>query len=180
MSDQFIGEVRMFGFSFAPTGWATCNGQIMSIQQNTALFSVLGTNFGGNGTTNFGLPNLADRLVVGAGAASSGTQYQVGESGGVTSVTLALSQLPAHTHAFQTAGARYPGTTNKPDPTMSLAPGTGCNPYVPAADNPTAVAMATNALSPSGTANPAAHNNMMAYGVVNYCIALQGAYPPRG
>src|SRR5579863_10316349 len=111
MSDQYLGESRMVGFNFAPTGWALCNGQIMSISQNTALFSLLGTTYGGNGTSTFALPDLRGRRVVGAGQGPGLSLHDLGEMGGEESVTLIVSQLPIHTHPVMASGPVPP----KPD-----------------------------------------------------------------
>ena len=181
MSEAFTGEMRIFGFNFAPVNWAACNGQIMAISQNTALFSLLGTYFGGDGIRTFGLPNYSNNVAIGTGTSSqTGTQYVIGETGGVTSVLITSSNVPMHTHALQAANARYAGTTNAPAPTFVLAPGTGCKPYIPAADNPTPVPMAPSALEAAGgTASPLAHNNIMPWLAVNYCVCLYGVFPSR-
>jgi microcystin-dependent protein len=107
MSDQFLGEIRCFGFNFAPYGWALCNGQILPISQYSALFSLLGTNFGGNGTSNFGLPNLQSRVALDVGTLQGGSTYVVGEQAGSENVTLIANNLPAHTHAFNIGVAPY-------------------------------------------------------------------------
>jgi microcystin-dependent protein len=180
MSQAFLGEVRAFGFNFAPLNWAWCNGQILAIQQNSALFSLLGTNYGGNGTSTFGLPNVQDRIVVGAGTSALGTAYAVGQSGGSTTITIGQQALPAHTHAFSTATVRFPGDGAVPGPKVVLATGVGCTQYVPASPAPTAVAMSPSALAPGGGANsPAPHNNMAPFLAVNWCICLNGLFPVR-
>ena len=121
MADQFVGEIRMFAGNFEPVGWAFCNGQILPISQNTALFSLLGTNYGGNGTSNFALPNLQGALPMHAGSSAGPglTQRLVGETGGSDTVTLTAAQLPAHGHAMEAANG---ATTGTPGATVSLAP----------------------------------------------------------
>src|SRR6478736_3565120 len=98
MSDQFLAEIRIFGFNFAPTGWALCNGQLLPISQNTALFSLLGTTYGGNGTSNFALPNLQDRMAVGAGQGPGLSNYTLGQTGGTNTATLSVATMPSHNH----------------------------------------------------------------------------------
>jgi microcystin-dependent protein len=179
MSEAYIGEIRAFGFNYPPQNWMSCSGQLLPISQYTALFSILGISFGGNGTTNFGLPNFQGAVGVGAGAALSGTNYSVGGIGGAPSVPIAIATLPPHTHTFSVAGQRAAGDSNVPGPTKSFAPASGCTPY--AAVPPTQQAMmAPTALAPSGTASPSAHNNMAPVTAVNFCICVAGQFPPRG
>src|SRR5262245_53022514 len=99
MSEPFLGEIRTFGFNFAPTGWAMCNGQLLAIAQNTALFSLLGTQFGGNGQTTFALPNLQGRVGIHEGQGAGLSQYTIGQVGGTETVTLTVNQIPAHNHS---------------------------------------------------------------------------------
>ncbi len=122
MSEPFIAEIRVFGFNFAPMGWAFCDGQLMPIQQNTALFSLLGTNFGGNGTTNFGLPNLQGSVPLQQGQGPGLSLYDLGESGGVVSVTLSSSQMPSHNHALGCSTA-VAGQTSPAGAIPALPPG---------------------------------------------------------
>jgi microcystin-dependent protein len=180
MSEAFLGEIRLFGFNFAPVNWMLCQGQLMPISQNTALFSLLGTNFGGNGVNIFGIPNLVNTIPVGAGtAAPSGlTPYAPGETGGVNQVSLTAEQGAAHTHAAQTAGARYTADTATPSNTQVLAKAVACKPYTPAASSPKTVAMAPLAVSPFTGGNQP-HNNMMPSVSVNYSICINGIFPPR-
>src|SRR5580692_1887875 len=112
MSDPFLGEIRMTGFNFAPEGWALCNGQILSIAQNTALFSLLGTTYGGNGTTTFALPNLQSRTPVHAGTSVNGSAYQLGAASGVETVTLDFTNTPSHSHTLSASTSS--ATTNSP------------------------------------------------------------------
>ena len=175
MSDQYVAEIRMFGCNFAPTSWAFCNGQLMPISQNTALFSLLGTTYGGDGKTTFALPNLQGRggLFFGNGAGLS--SYVEGEEGGEASVTLTLAEAAAHNHSLMgkpaggqadPSGKLYgsAGTQLPPPNFYSNAPGT-------------ATTMSLNALTSAGSSQ--AHNNLMPYLAVNFCIALQGVFPPR-
>jgi microcystin-dependent protein len=171
MSDPFLGEVRIFGLNFAPVGWATCDGQILPISQSTALFSLLGTNYGGNGTSNFALPNLQDRFVVGAGLGAGLTPRQVGETGGAEQVTLQAPQMPAHSHALM-ATASATGTS--PTGAALAPPVNGAAAYhLPA----TMVAMAPGSVGSTGASVP--HPNRQPALALLYCIALQGVFPPR-
>lgn len=180
MSEAFMGEVRLFGFNYPPQNWMICAGQLLPIRQYTALFSILGTNFGGDGRTTFGLPNFQAMVPVGAGTPTWGTSYAVGQTGGVVGVTINQATSPSHSHAWQGAGARYAADSNVPGPTKSLAPAAGCTPYVPASVNPPATPMNSNMLSPFGNPSPQPHNNLMPNLVVNFCICVNGIFPPRG
>jgi len=169
MADPFIGEVRAFGFNFAPRGWAMCMGQIVSISQNTALFSLLGTNFGGDGRSTFGLPNLQSRVPLSSGQGPGLSDRALGEIGGAESVTLTVSELPAHNHAVKASGSA--GTGNDIDgqlPAVAARPVYGSG---------AAVQMADGSVRPTGGSLP--HQNFMPTLVMNYCIALQGIYPQR-
>jgi microcystin-dependent protein len=165
MSDPFMSEIRMMSFNFPPKGWALCNGQTMAINQNQALFSLLGTTYGGNGQTTFALPNLQGRVPTHMG----GIGHFLGEAGGEPSHTLSISEIPSHPHTFQ-------GTTNAADNvavTGNLM-ATSANLYTPAANLTT--------LSPSTVGNAGgsqAHENMQPYLVISFCIALQGIFPSR-
>jgi microcystin-dependent protein len=175
MADQFVGEVRMFSGNFAPLGWAFCNGQVLPISQNTALFSLLGTNYGGNGTSNFALPNLqgAFPMHAGASAGPGRSQRLVGEVGGVAAVALTTAQLPSHGHGMEAVSA---ATTGMPDATVSLAPTSNGSPLYRAPD-PIYLATAPSDLAASG--GNGAHDNLPPYLAVNFIIALQGIFPPR-
>jgi microcystin-dependent protein len=170
MSEQYLSEIRPFAFPFPPRGWAFCNGQLLSIAQNQALFSLLGTTYGGDGQTNFGLPNLQGRTLLHFGANAFGT-YPLGSVGGVTSVTLATTQMPLHTHMV---GASSTATGTVADPGNGvLAPANGV--YGPQSS-------ANTTLLPATIGNVGmnqAHSNMMPYLVLNYCIAITGIYPSR-
>ncbi len=176
MSDPFLGEVRCFGFNFAPVNYAQCNGQLMAISQNTALFSILGTNFGGNGINTFGLPNLNGNVVVGAGTGPGLSPRDVGETGGEQYVTLTSANMPPHTHTLHGMG-RGGG-----DATPSAAEGlghsaTGQNAYAPASAGKPATLNAAALTASPGQGQP--HYNVMPFLTVNFCIALVGIFPPR-
>ncbi len=168
MSEPFLGEIRMISFNFAPKGWAMCAGQLMPINQNQALFSLLGTMYGGNGQINFALPDLRGRtpLHVGGWADTQGMKV------GATSHTLTLNEMPQHTHvAVANSGAP---TTNTPGPALRLSNTSSGDMYAPFGN---AQAMAPGLLSNVGGSQP--HENMMPYTVVGFCIALQGIFPYR-
>ncbi|MCW2495942.1 tail fiber protein [Jatrophihabitans sp.] len=169
MTDQFIGEIRMFAGNFAPNGWALCNGQLLAISQNTALFSLLGTYYGGDGRSTFALPNLQGTTPIDMGSGAGLTPRSLGESGGLDAVTIAASTLPAHTH--QAAGVAAAGTTPTP------AGGAWAEPRAQVYGSGSAVSLATDALATAGSSQP--HNNLAPYLVVNFIIALQGIFPAR-
>jgi microcystin-dependent protein len=169
MSDQFLAEIRIFPFNFPPTGWAFCAGQIMPISQNTALFALLGTTYGGDGKSTFALPNMQDNAPMQPGQGQGLSLRDLGEMSGVESITLLVSEIPIHTHAF--SQSVRPADTL--DPT-GLAVGTGNAVYV--APPPTQ-GLAFQALPPAGGGLP--HNNMQPYLTLNFCIALQGIFPQR-
>ncbi len=174
MSDQFLGEIRIFSGNFAPQYWAFCNGQVMAISQNTALFSLLGTNYGGNGTSTFALPNLQGILPVHQGNGVGLTQYSVGESVGETSVTLVQQQLPVHIHQLTASVGR--GAT----PATTPATGDALTTSVQGSAYSATVSAATmdlSELAPAGTSVP--HDNRMPTLALNFCIALSGIFPPR-
>jgi len=160
MSEPFIGEIRAVAFTFAPTGWAMCNGQLLSIAQNTALFSLLGTTYGGNGTTTFALPDLRGRVAVHIGGG-----LVEGQSGGEEAHTLTTNEMPTHSHAIR-AGDHQ--TTNRPLGAVAARGGDYTT-------TPTATTMAPTA----NTGGSQPHNNMQPYTVLNYCIALVGIFPSR-
>jgi len=177
MADPFVAEIRMFGCNFAPRNWAQCNGQLLPISQNTALFSLLGTYYGGDGKSTFGLPNLQGSAALNVGTSSSGTSYYQGEKAGVASVTLITSEIPAHIHSAK--GNEGDGQLGTPQGNTWAAPGAdrGLDWYNDLTGVQTTVAMSPQALSLTGGGQ--AHNNMMPYNVVNFCIALQGVFPQR-
>lgn len=163
--DPFVAEIRIFAGNFAPKGWAFCNGQLLPISQNTALFSLLGTTYGGNGKSDFALPNLQGRAPMHPGQGPGLSLRDLGESGGDEAVTLQTRQLPAHTHALQ--GTDAPADSNNPsgkyfavaDENIYRSPGA--------------------AVGPAPSVPIAPHNNMQPYLTLNFIIALQGVFPPR-
>jgi microcystin-dependent protein len=173
VSDQFVGEIRCVGFNFAPIGWAQCDGQILSISQNTALFSLLGTNYGGDGKSNFGLPNLQGCVPMSAGSGAGLTPRNFGDTGGSATVTLFPNELPSHNHAAMaetTAGS----TPTAPGNFFAKTGSPITAEYHAGAPN---VLMDANALATAGGSQ--AHNNLMPYVVMNFIIAMQGIFPPR-
>jgi microcystin-dependent protein len=179
MSNPFLGEIRAFGFNFAPTGWALCDGQILPINQNTALFSLLGTTFGGNGTQTFALPDLRGRIALSSGTSPSGTGYVLGEALGEESHTLTTNEIPAHQHSIAAAANGTANATNVPGATV--IPGSGSSsgagtPAVPIyAGGPPDTPMAPLGADTGGQP----HENRMPYLVASYCIALTGIFPSR-
>jgi microcystin-dependent protein len=173
MSQPYLGEIKMFAGNFAPRGYAKCDGQLMSIAQNTALFSILGTTFGGNGQTTFGLPDFRGRVPIHQGQGPGLSSYAMGQMGGVESVILTQTQLPQHTHNVQVNSAL--GTAVAPGNTTVLAASTARDKvYSTASPNTT---LAPQALGMAGGSQP--HENMQPYQTVLFIIALQGIFPSR-
>jgi microcystin-dependent protein len=176
MSDQFLGEIRLVGFSFAPQGWAFCNGQLLAIQQNTTLFSLLGTNYGGDGRTTFGLPNLQGSVAMFYGQSAGGSQYVIGESDGTPTVTLTGQQLPQHAHGFDAFTGRGPSAHPIPAAGDALTASGAADAYAPGSSG-------TNTqMNPAGMGligGSQAHENMMPSLGLYYIIAMQGIYPSR-
>ena len=175
MSDQFLAEIRIFPFQFAPTGWAFCDGQIMPLSQNTALFSLLGTTYGGDGKSTFALPDMQGNAPMQPGQGQGLSLRDLGEMSGSENITLLTSEMPFHTHIAQAQNT--PANVNSPSgPTpLSLARASGGGfAYNPLAS---AVTMAPQTLAPAGGSLP--HNNMQPYLTLNFCIALQGIFPQR-
>ena len=172
MSEPYVGQLMLVGFNFAPVGWATASGQILPISQNTALFSLLGTIYGGNGTSNFALPNLQGNVAIGFGQGPGLSNYLQGETGGSQTVTLLASQAPSHTHT--------PMATNRPAQETSpanhaFAETEGISIYSTASSSLTAMSPA--AISTQGGSQP--HNNMMPFLGMYWIIAMQGVFPAR-
>jgi microcystin-dependent protein len=174
VSSPFVAEIRMFGFNFPPTGWAQCNGQLMPISQNTALFSLLGTMYGGDGKSTFALPDLQDNAAIFWGQGQGLSLYDQGQMGGASFITLLSTEMPIHNHNVMASSD--PGNLKIAAPARSLARSQNANAYKAPANQPT-VNMNFQELSIAGGSLP--HNNMMPYLTVNYCIALQGVFPPR-
>jgi microcystin-dependent protein len=171
--DPFVAEIRIFPFNFAPKGWAFCDGQLMPISQNTALFSLLGTMYGGDGKSTFALPDLQGSAPMHPGQGNGLSQRFVGEQGGEQFVTLIDSEMPAHTHVLQ--GISFLSSTATPNNTTVLAKSLNGSAYADASAG--VVNMAPEALPVAGGSLP--HNNMMPYLTLSFCIALQGVFPPR-
>ena len=171
--DPILGMISMFGFNFAPKYWATCDGQVLSIAQNTALFSLLGTTFGGNGQTTFQLPDLRGRVPIHQGQGPGLSNYSMGQAGGVEMVTLNIAEMPAHSHNLHANGAA--GDTGSPINAIFANSGATDREYL--ASGQANVNMSASAISSAGGSQP--HENRQPYLVVNYCIAIYGIYPSR-
>jgi microcystin-dependent protein len=174
MSNPFLAEIRIFPFNFAPTGWALCQGQILPISQNTALFSLLGTTYGGDGKSNFALPNMQGNAPMFYGQGPGLSLYDIGETGGSQTVTLLQSEMPSHPHTIN--GNDNDGNVAAPGPQLCFAKGNPDSIYTTSVSSGI-VQFSPNAIAPAGGSQP--HNNMQPYLTLNFCIALQGVYPPR-
>ena len=172
MSDQFVAEIRIGGFNFAPKGWATCDGQLLPISQNTALFSLLGTNYGGDGKSTYQLPNFQGCAPMHPGQGPGLTDRLVGETGGSQTVTLLQSEIPAHNHLVRSGAL---ADTEALSPAGTSPGGAPTRPYAAAADGSTTLSPV--AITMAGGGGP--HNNMPPYLVMNFIIALQGIFPAR-
>jgi microcystin-dependent protein len=181
MTAPFLAEIRMFGFAFAPTGWASCAGQLLPISQNTALFSLLGTTYGGDGKSTFALPNLQGNSAMHPGQSPGGSLFDLGQTGGAAAVSLISSEIPSHTH--QVTADVAPGTN--PDPSGLLynrgnyddGQGHSGGVQVYAKTAPDTALNPATAVGVTGGGQP--HNNMMPYLTFNFCIAMQGIFPAR-
>ena len=175
MADPFVAEIRIFPFNFAPKGWAFCDGQILPISQNTALFSLLGTTYGGNGKSTFALPDMQGSAPMHPGQGPGLSLHDLGETGGTPTVSLLQSEIPSHTHVQQA----NTGSANLQfgAPNRSLARATGANSYSDVTGSGLTF-IAPQTLTPAGADQP--HNNMQPYLTLNFNIALQGVFPPRG
>jgi microcystin-dependent protein len=167
MGTPFLAEIRIMSFNFPPQGWAMCDGQLLPINQNEALFELLGTTYGGDGKVNFGLPNLQGRTPI-----HVGTGHSLGERGGEQSHTLSISELPSHTHGV--VAASVPATSNVPSNERMISQSTGANLYAKASN---VQAMAPQTIASVGGSQ--AHPNMQPYLTLNFCISLQGLFPPQ-
>ena len=172
MADPFVAEIRIFPFNFAPKGWAWCDGQLLPLSQNTALFSLLGTTYGGNGKSNFALPDLQGRAPMHPGQGPGLSLHDLGETGGSETVSLLESEIPSHAHALQASNVL--GDTASP--TGAFLARTSFNLYQQTT-NQNLVSMAPEALAPAGGDQP--HNNLQPYLTFYFNIALQGVFPPR-
>lgn len=172
MSDPFVGEVRLVGFNFAPLNWMLCQGQIVGIAENSTLYNLIGTTYGGDGQQSFGLPNLAGRIPLHQGTSATGTNYPIGMIGGATSVTLTSGQIPAHTHTLMAADVST-GTVANPANAMVAASMKMYSTAAPdTAMNPAMVSIAQGGNLP--------HDNMQPYLVLNWIISMFGIYPSQG
>jgi microcystin-dependent protein len=170
MSDQFVAEIRIFAFNFPPTGWAFCAGQLLAIAQNTALFSLLGTTYGGDGKSTFALPDMQGNVALQQGQGNGLSLRDLGEMGGSPNVTLIQTEMPLHSHSLTAVNA----LAERSNPSNNVyAVADGQNQYGAPANTP----MSPQGIAPVGGSLP--HNNMQPYLVMNYCIALQGIFPQR-
>ena len=178
MSQPFLGQIQPFGFGFAPRNWALCNGQILSIAQNTALFSLLGTMYGGNGQTTFALPNLQSRVPMHYGS-FNGNQYFQGEEAGEETVTLTTNEMPAHAHTFSgtSSAANFKAATDGTVLAQSNNKGTTPGDPYYAADNNTLRPLNPGSVPPFGGSQP--HTNLQPYLTISWCIAMAGVFPAR-
>lgn len=170
--EPFVGELRIFPYGFVPKGWLACNGQILPINQNAALASLLGQTYGGDGKTTFGLPNLQGQVPLGTGVNASGTTYALGQKAGEANHSLTVNEMPQHNHNVKASSATASSKTPTSNSWSTPAPNT----YKPST-NATSVMLAPNALANTGTGT--GHNNMQPYLALTICIATTGLYPPR-
>ena len=178
--EEYIGIVKLFAGNFAPRGWAFCNGQLLSIAQNTALFSILGTTYGGDGRTTFALPNLNGRVPVGTGQSTAGSNYTLGEMAGQENVTLTQTQIPQHTHSLQAnAGVGSVNTAANNFPAGGQVQIERGSPVIPTNSFATSggTQMNPQAIGVAGGSQP--HSNMQPFLAMNYIICMMGIYPPR-
>src|SRR6201995_1371381 len=175
MADPFVAEIRIFAFNFPPKGWAFCDGHLLPISQNTALFSLLGTTYGGDGKSNFALPDMQGNVPMHPGQGPGLSLHDLGETGGSSTVSLLESEIPSHPHTMM--GINLPSDQAAPTPTRGMARSINAAAYVAGSTNPAMVLMNDNMLTPAGGDQP--HNNMMPYLTCYFNIALQGVFPPR-
>jgi microcystin-dependent protein len=180
VADPFVAEIRIFPFNFPPKGWAFCDGQLLPLSQNTALFSLLGTTYGGDGKSNFALPNLQGDAPMHPQQGPGLSLHDLGETGGSDTVSLLQTEIPAHSHTLMSVSA-FNASDNSPQGNVlskAVAAGAALNAYVPGSPTPSPmVQMADAAVAPAGGDQP--HNNMQPYLTLNFCLALQGIFPPR-
>ncbi len=178
----YVGQIVVFGFNFVPKGWAQCNGQLLPLSQNVPLFSLIGTSYGGNGKSTFALPDLQDRVAVGSGQGPGLSPYDLGATGGEEAVTLASNELPQHAHGFAVSTSQ--ATSADPSNNLlarawrALEKTDAVASFYSAKPDHAATPLAAGAIADAGANQP--HNNMQPFLVLNFCIALQGTFPPRG
>lgn len=180
-TNSFLGEVALIPFNFAPKGWATCDGQLLPISQNTALFSLLGTTYGGNGVSTFGLPNMQGTVAIGAGTSNYGEDFVIGESAGTTTNTLTLANMPAHTHLtanplYLMAGA---GAADTNSPVNNYPAQGGTNLYAATGGGTGNIPMQTSAVTAGTVGSNTAYSNLQTYLGLYYIIAMTGIFPAR-
>jgi microcystin-dependent protein len=171
VSDQYLGEIRLFAGNYAPVNWAMCNGQTLPINGNEALFALLGKTYGGDGVTNFGLPDLRGRVLIHTGTSKAGTNFALGQQGGAEQVALTPSQVPAHSHTFIADSA--PGDVNVATPAGAFVGSGSANAY----SNATATNLQMDSACMQNAGGGQSHANMMPFVVLTFIIALQGNYP---
>ncbi len=178
MSDQYLGEIRLVAFNFAPVGWALCNGQLLAISQNAALFSLLGTSYGGDGRTNFALPNLQSRVAVGMGQGQGLSPYAIGQNAGAENTTLNANNLPSHTHGFALSANSTKGDQSNPAnayPGLASDSNGGASPVYTQTKG--SASMAPQVTQAAGGNLP--FSTLQPYLALNYIIAVQGIFPSR-
>lgn len=172
MSEPFLAEIRIFGFNFAPRGWAFCDGQILPINQNQSLYSLLGTTYGGDGRTSFGLPDLRGRTPIHVGRSNGGEFHLEGQKSGEETHSLSAAEMPNHDHVAQASG-----TNANQNSAQGHLPAAALNLYIPATSNPARQSIASSTVSNVGGSQ--SHDNMQPYLAINFCIALRGLFPSR-
>ena len=173
--EPFIGQIQPFAFDFAPRGWAKCDGQLLAIAENSALFSLIGTIYGGDGRTNFALPDLRSRSPMHTGQGNGLSLRNIGTAGGAEQITLNVSHMPAHSHAAQLKATDQAATENKPHGALLAGTETSATYHTP----PATVDMAADAVAVGNTGGSQPHDNMTPYLALNYCIAIVGTFPSR-
>jgi microcystin-dependent protein len=173
MSEPFVGEVRCFGFNFAPSGWAFCSGQLMSISQNDVLFNLIGTTYGGDGQNTFALPDLRGRVPIHQGTSSNGITYPTGASSGTENVTLLVTEIPAHTHSI--LATTNTAVLKRPISGTRYAASSSGNTFYATPNSMTAIAPSTVL----ATGNNQPHSNIQPYLTLSWCISLFGIYPTQ-